>query len=187
VHSIYIGERTVKINAWKVVLVCLSLIAAGCATIMGKATHQMPIQSTPSDADVVITDETGIPVFRGTTPASVTLQKSNGSYWGKKSYVVKITKAGYEPQTIPVEANANLWYIGGNVIFGGLIGWFIVDPLNGGMYNLSPENINSFLAAPPASEQPKTSHNNSASDGGITIMLIQDVPMELRNKMTRIN
>ena len=42
-------------------------------------------------------------------------------------------KDGYEPVTLPIKANANGWYIGGNLVFGGLIGWLAVDPFNGGM------------------------------------------------------
>ncbi len=168
-------------------LVLMALVAAGCATIVGDKAHLMPITSTPSDALVVITDERGVEVFKGTTPTSVTLQKSTGEYWGKKSYMVKISKPGFEPQLIPVMASPNLWYLGGNIVFGGLIGWFIIDPFNGGMYTLSPDVVASTLGRTAESDKPATSHNNSATDGSITIMLLQDVPPELRIKMKRIN
>lgn len=169
-----------KQHVLKAVLLSLPIAVIGCATIMGNPTHVMPISSTPSEATVLITDEKGIEIFKGLTPTSVTLLKSNGSYWGKKSYTVKISKAGNDTQSIPVTASASGWYIGGNIIFGGLIGWFIVDPLNGHMYNLSPENITATLSG-------KTSHNNMATDGSIAIMLIEDVPVELRGKMKRIH
>lgn len=64
----------------------LVLVFAGCATIIGDRTHLMPINSTPDSATVLITDEKGLQVFRGQTPTSVTLQKSDGSYWGGKDY-----------------------------------------------------------------------------------------------------
>lgn len=160
----------------------LVALLSGCATIMGSDTHIMPINSTPSDAAITITDETGMEVFKGSTPYTITLKKSNGSYFGKKSYTVKISKPGFETQTIPVTAKASGLYIGGNLIFGGLIGWLIVDPLNGKMYNMSPETINASL-----SESQKTSHNNTSTDGSISVMLVQDVPAELRNRMAPIN
>jgi len=164
--------------------VCLlaisTILIGGCATIVGDKTQLVPITSTPSDASILITDERGAELFKGTTPTSVTLQKSDGSYWGKKSFTVKITKAGYETQIIPITAKANGWYIGGNFIFGGLIGWFVVDPFNGGMYKLSPEQITSALGE-------KVAHNNNATDGSISIVLIQDVPLSLRSEMKRIN
>ncbi len=170
-----------KFNARSTMAAAVAVAIAGCATIMGSPTQLMPISSTPSDATVVITDEKGHEVFKGTTPTSVTLHKSTGSYWGKKNYVVSISKPGFDTQTIPVQASANGWYILGNFVFGGLIGWFIVDPLNGHMYTLSPENVASSLPEQKAA----ATHNNSATDGRIRIVLVQDVPAELRGKMTR--
>ncbi len=65
-------------------------------------------------------------------------------------------------------------------MFGGIIGWFIVDPLNGAMYTLSPDQVTSNLGN-------KTAHNNKAKDGSISIVLLQDVPPSLRNQMKRVN
>jgi len=155
------------------------LLITACATIVGDKTHLMDITSNPSEADITITDEKGLVVFTGKTPTIVTLQKSDGSYWGKKSYMVKISKAGFSEQTIAVTASANGWYIAGNIVFGGLIGWFIVDPFNGGMYNLSPKDISAVLG-------PKMSNSNQTKDGNVAIMLLQDVPPELRGKMVKI-
>lgn len=104
------------------VLAAVVVMVSGCATIVGEPTQLVPIRSTPSEAAVVITDERGTEVFRGTTPTSVTLQKSDGSYWGGKSYTVAISKSGHEPRNIRVESRPNGWYIAGNLVFGGLIG-----------------------------------------------------------------
>ena len=81
----------------------------GCATIVGSPTQTIPISSTPSEASIVITDEAGAQVFTGTTPTSVTLNKSTGNYWGGKSFTVSISKPGFKTQTIPVTAKANGW------------------------------------------------------------------------------
>jgi hypothetical protein len=161
-------------------LVVFVAAVSACATIVGNPNQDVPIASTPSAADIRVTDEQGKETFKGSTPITVTLPKSDGHYFGKKTYTVTITKPGYQPQTIPVLSSPNGWYFFGNLVFGGLIGWFIVDPLNGGMYNLSPEQIKADLPA-------ATTHNNKATDGSITIMLIEDVPAELRGKMKRIN
>lgn len=158
----------------------LSILLSGCATIVGDKVQLIPISSTPSDATIMITDEKSVQVFKGTTPTNVTLEKSDGSYWGKKNYTVEISKDGFATQTIPITASANGWYIGGNFIFGGLIGWFIVDPMNGAMYTLSPEQISANLDG-------NSAHNNNDKDGGISIVLIQDVPPELRQEMQKIN
>lgn len=117
--------------------------------------------------------------FKGTTPTSISLAKSDGSYWGKKSYTVKITKTGFDTQTILITASVNGYYVG-NILFGGLIGWFIVDPLNGKMYNLSPKNITATLAE-------KVAQGNTVTKDGLAIMLIENIPAELRSKLQPIN
>ncbi len=157
-----------------------ALALSGCATIMGDKIQLIPISSTPSNASIMITDEKGKQIFKGTTPTNVTLEKSDGSYWGKKNYSVKISKSGYEDQIIPITASANGYYLAGNILFGGIIGWFIVDPNNGAMYTLSPEQVESALGE-------KVTHNNKADDSSISIVLVQDVPNSLLDKMTRVN
>ena len=153
---------------------------SGCATIVGQRTQTIPVASTPSDALIRVVDETGAEIFKGTTPTTMTLPESTGHYWGKKSYTVTISKDGYTTQSVPITASPNGWYLAGNLVFGGLIGYFIVDPLNGGMYTLSPETINSTLGN-------KTAHNNVGKDGSIAVLLIQDVPAELRGQLVRVN
>lgn len=161
-------------------LAVAALVAlSGCATIVGQPTQTIPISSTPSEARIVIVDEAGTEVFAGTTPTSVTLNKSTGRYWGGKSFKVTISKPGFKTQEIPVTSSPNGWYIAGNFIFGGLIGWFVVDPLNGNMYTLSPEAV-------AASMTSETAHNNRATDGSIAIALLQDVPAAMRDKLVRV-
>lgn len=156
------------------------VLLSGCATIVGDKTQVIPITSSPSDATVLITDEKGVEVFKGNTPTSVVLKKSDGSYWGKKRYVLQIAKKGYEKQSIPIVASANGWYMFGNLVFGGLIGWFIVDPYNGAMYSLSPEQVSSHLGE-------KTAENYHLTDDGLAVVLIEDVPEKLRPYMKKIN
>jgi len=156
------------------------LTLSACATIVGSPTQLIPIASTPSDAQIVVLDESGAEVFKGSTPTTVTLQKSTGRYWGKKDYKVTISKSGFKPQIIPLTASPNGWYLFGNLIFGGLIGYFAVDPFSGNMYTLAPENVAAALSS-------ETAHNNKANDGSISIVLLQDVPLNLREKLIRVH
>lgn len=152
---------------------------SGCATMVGDKTQLIPISSSPSDASISIIDEKGLEVFKGSTPTTVTLSKSDGSYFGGKTYTVKISKPGYRDQLINVDSSANGWYIAGNLVFGGLIGWLIVDPFNGAMYTLTPEQVNSSL-----SELNSASNNSNES---ITVVLLEDVPESLKSKLVRLN
>tara|TARA_B100000780_G_C21079005_1_gene434447 strand:+ start:295 stop:801 length:507 start_codon:yes stop_codon:yes gene_type:complete len=164
---------------WIYSAVIVASLLSGCATIVGEPTQLIPIVSSPDGASVVITDEKGVKIFKGATPTSVTLAKSDGSYWGKKEYNVIITKNGFSPYELPIKSSANGWYIGGNLIFGGLIGYFIVDPMNGNMYTLSVKDINATL--------PPQSGENSNGDHSINIVMLDNIPDTLRPKMVQIN
>ena len=48
------------------------------------------------------------------------------------------------------------------------------------MYTLSPEVVNSTLVG-------RTAQSNGVAEGSISVMLIQDVPAELRDKLQLIN
>ena len=124
------------------------LVLSGCATIMGESSQTVPIKSQPSGAVFKIQDETGVIVQSGVTPANVSLPKGNGKYFGRKKYQVSFEKKGYQPLVYKLETNPNGWYIGGNLIFGGLIGYLIVDPLsNGKMFTISPKQVDVPLIA----------------------------------------
>lgn len=79
-------------------------------------------------------------------------------------------------------ANPNGWYIAGNLVFGGLIGWFIVDLFNGKRYTIEPEKIETALTA-----LDKTSLNQKMPSDGIRVMLVQDVPAALQPAMKPLN
>ncbi len=151
------------------------LSLTGCASIVGDTEQSVTIDSTPSNADVVITDERSSEVFEGETPTTVTLKKADGSYFGGKDYSVTISKDGYKSRTMAISSTPNGWYVGGNLLFGGLIGWLIVDPLTGAMYSLSPDEIRADLGDSVA----------KAEDGShaLNVALVQDVPEEVRRDM----
>ncbi|MGJ7462771.1 hypothetical protein ACR80S_16890 [Halomonas sp. MA07-2] len=150
-------------------------IMTGCATIVGDKEQTVTINSSPSTANVMITDERSMEVHSSTTPTTVQLRKSDGSYFGGKTYTVEISKDGYASRTMMINSSPNGWYIGGNLLFGGLIGWLIVDPLTGAMYNLTPDSINASLGESVAS--------NSDGVSEITLVLVEDVPSHMRDKM----
>ena len=123
------------------------LLLTGCATLVGSSTASVAISSVPPGAAVNIVDETGFAVYKGATPTTVILEKSNGGYWGGKRFKVTLSLAGYQDQTVLLNTHANGWYLAGNFMLGGVIGWFLVDPLNGGMYTLSPDKVDTTLTA----------------------------------------
>ena len=62
-----------------VVLTAIAIVGVGCATIVGDKTQLVSVASTPDEAVIDIKDEKGIAVFKGKTPATGTLDKSDGT------------------------------------------------------------------------------------------------------------
>lgn len=161
-----------------IVVVLVPALFMSCATIVGKSSPEMVnIRTAPDQASVVVTDEDGVKIFEGKTPTIITLEKKRG-YFSGKTYNVSITKEGFSNQTVTVNTRLGGWYLGGNLIFGGLIGWLIVDPASGAMWTLDTNEIDITLQAAQQTQflQPNTS----------AIVLLQDVPEALQNKMVRV-
>jgi len=169
-----------KNKMWKVMIVLLASAALiSCATIIGKSGPEtLIVRSTPDQASVSITDESGVKIFEGKTPTALPLEKKKGYFSGKK-YTVKITKEGYAAHTVTVDTRVNGWYIGGNLIFGGLIGWLIVDPATGAMWTLDTNEVNVTLEA--------SKHGAIIEPNKLGIVLLQDVPLSLRDKMVKVS
>jgi hypothetical protein len=89
---------------------------------------------------------------------------------------VRVSKDGYESVDIAVAGTVNGWYIG-NILFGGLIGMLIVDPLTGAMYTLEPNEVTSELVAIKKTE----------ADGALVIALKQDMSDAQMKAAKRIN
>lgn len=148
----------------------LSLLLAGCASIIKGGDQQVQLKSEPSDARVVIVDaREGKEIHQGATPLTVTLKRGAG-YFKKARYRVSIEKPGYQKEEIAIEGSPGGWYIGGNLLFGGLIGYLIVDPATGAMWTLDPEDVMITLKR-PSSFRP--------DPDGLVIALRSDVPASL--------
>jgi len=57
-----------------IVIAIITVVSAGCATIVGDKTQLVAVSSTPDEAEIDIKDEKGISVFKGKTPSNVTLE-----------------------------------------------------------------------------------------------------------------
>ena len=108
--------------------------------------QQVPILSSPRDAEVLILTDSGQLVQKGTTPMVAYLSRNFG-YFQKPAYRVAIEKPGYHRKVYELEGRLNLtWYLGGNFLFGGLIGYLVVDPWTGAMWTLAPGEVNAILS-----------------------------------------
>lgn len=154
-----------------------AFLLAGCASIVAGTSQKLDITSDPSGAGIEIRDEKQEVVFTGITPANVSLKKKQAYFVGKE-YEVVIRKPGYKPMTVNLRPHGGGWYIAGNAflpIFW-IIGLVIVDPLTGAMWTLHPKTIDKTLET-----------QVSATPGSLSVVLLEDVPAELRDEMVRIN
>lgn len=118
----------------------------GCASIVGGSGPQaIPVNSNPQEAKLEVTDlTTGMQIINAQTPFTMMLNRSSG-YFSKSNYKIKISKDGYLPLEQVITPHVSGWYLGGNIIFGSLVGWFIVDPATGAMYTFNEKFLNYSL------------------------------------------
>ncbi len=126
------------------------MLLVSCASIIKGGGQSVTVRSNPPDADVKVMDiRSGAVVGSGKSPLSLKLDRGAGFFKGGK-YKVAVEKAGYAPREILIDSSANGWYIAGNLVFGGLIGWLIVDPATGAMWSLDPDDAMIDLTPAPA-------------------------------------
>lgn len=157
------------------VLLIPAFFLTGCATIVGKDVFPVTINSNPDGASILIKDEKDKKIFTGTTPTTVTLAAGE-SYFHAKTYYITFSKTGYVEQQAVVKASLSGWYFG-NIIFGGLIGVLIVDPITGKMWKL-PTDVSANLSQ-------KVSLNENQPT--LKIVTLDQVPKDMRKYLVRIN
>lgn len=149
---------------------CLCMTA--CCSIVSKSTYPVTISSNPPGATFTLKKSNGLAMSTGVTPATISLNSSDG-YFQPAKYVVEFTRKGVT-QSVPLNASINGWYFG-NLLFGGLIGMLIVDPATGAMWKLDDSVIATF------------NQTAKASHGEIRIVTLDKIPLSLRKHMIALN
>lgn len=112
------------------------VLLAGCGTIMHGSKQNIGFSSAPTGATIWVNNQTF-----GITPAIVDLSR-------KDNHVVRIELDNYQPYEATITRSVSGW-VWGNIVFGGLIG-LAVDAISGGLYKLSPEQVEAQLAVSTA-------------------------------------
>jgi len=103
------------------------LALGACATIMHGSGQSIDITSSPTGAKVFLDEQA-----QGMTPTVAKLAR-------KQSHEVRLELEGYEPFKTTLSRKVSGW-VWGNILFGGLIG-LGVDAISGGLYKLTPEQL----------------------------------------------
>lgn len=109
-----------------------SAALTACASIMHGTSQDIGISSSPTGAKVLIDNQTG-----SVTPYVAKLSR-------KDNHIVKLSMDGYAPAELTLTKSVSGW-VWGNIVFGGLIG-LAVDAISGGLYNLTPNQLQATLA-----------------------------------------
>jgi hypothetical protein len=147
---------------------------SSCASIVSKSTYPLSINSSPFNARVSITDKKGKEIYLGNTPATVKL-KAGAGFFSKAEYQVKLSSPGYYDKIVPITFKLDGWYFG-NIIFGGLIGFLIVDPATGAMWKIETKFLNETLSKLTASIDPE-----------MKIMNNNEIPENWKSHLVRVN
>jgi len=158
-------------------LLAASAVITGCATIVHSGPRSISVASSPPGAKVSIYDRANTLVQQNTTPFVAQLPASYGYFKGQQ-YRLVFELPAHQTTEVSLKATVSGWYAG-NLIFGGLIGMLIVDPLTGAMYNLTPEKI----------EQPLTPSQTQVlrSGEGVLVVLASQITTRERSEMIPIN
>ena len=154
-----------------VILLSFILLFAGCASIVSKSNWPVAIISNPEGATVQITNYKGEKIYSGTTPTRIVLKSKRGYFKGER-YKLLFTKDGYDTFAYELDTGLNGWYIG-NILFGGLIGFLIVDPLTGAMYRLD-DRVDVILPVDVSLSSPNSE---------LKIVTLDKVPESLKDQL----
>ena len=130
----------------------VGLLLSGCATIIkGSGPQAIQLKSNPQGASCEVYNlRTNEKLETGRIAPATLMLSSGKSYFEYAKYRIRCDYEGKSQEAL-VEGSVNGWYIGGNIIFGGLIGSLIVDPITGAMWTLEPDVINADFEDPSKS------------------------------------
>lgn len=126
------------------ILTLIAGLTASCATIMRDNAQPIPIKANVDKVDIRIINQQGETVFEGQTPTVLTLNAAEKiGYFNPEKYTVIASKNGFKTQQTIIDWHISGWYLVGNLFFGGMIGYLLIDPISGDMYYLDKEvNLN---------------------------------------------
>jgi hypothetical protein len=147
---------------------------------------------------VQVYDHHGVKVTNGVTPTVLALDSSAG-FFQRGRYHIEISKAGYAPEVVELTAGMSGWYWG-NLIFGGALGMFVIDPATGCMWTLRTTPIfkalrrNHSVVVTPGpsarqadSPQPRPPQSSATSDSARRAPATSSAPATSGNELQTID
>jgi len=155
--------------------ILIILFTQNCATLVSRSVYPFTIETNPKGANIKVVNSRAVEVFNGESPANLAL-RSGAGYFKKEKYMVTISMDGYEDQSFPITASVDSWFFG-NIAFGGVIGFLIIDPMTGSMYKLKSDYVKIKLK----------SENYSTDKSELIIYDFASLPEEWKENLERID
>lgn len=124
-----------------ILILGLSGLFGGCATILNTTTQEVEIKSVPAGAKITIDNKKF-----GNTPQVVNLER-------KRDHSVKFELEGYQTYETQLTTKISFWFWGN--VLNGLIPGMAIDYLTGSMNTLLPDSIEAQLVPLPKVEEKK--------------------------------
>ena len=140
-------KKTTALQLFAATVSLSAVLFTGCSTVYCGTQQTVPINSKPGGAHVTVFNEFSEPVFKGVTPCQVRLDRKSANDENAQ-YRVAIEAQGYEPYEVILVGKVTRAYFANIVNFVG----FIIDPITGGMWALSPDLIEPELKPIPGEE-----------------------------------
>lgn len=119
-----------------------SLCLSGCASIVSGRYADVHLDSHPSNAHVLVCDDSGHEVASVNTPAVVSLRR-NRRFFLPARYTATFTAPGYKTTKVPLRSTINPW-VTGNLVLGGPIG-LVVDNATGAAWKPRHDQVSKHL------------------------------------------
>lgn len=160
-----------------VLLGCCTIVSliTGCGSIMCGRQQNVVLDSRPTGAEVLVYDARGEIIFQKTTPCVASLPRRDPDNMEAAHYVVLVRKEGYAPMQFPLAGSMNWAYLA-NILNGGI--GYAVDPMTGGMWTLTPGDVDAKLVS---------EHAAFFNKKGVTICLKEEVPQALAAYLRPVN
>ncbi|MDA3910507.1 MAG: hypothetical protein PF448_04015 [Bacteroidales bacterium] len=131
-----------KKNVILLLLVILSNIFLGCATMHSESMYAIPISTIPEKTNVKVTDRKGEEIIFTQSPDTLVLKADNG-YFKRAEYLIEISHDDYQPQKDTLCFVLDGKYFQNFLLsFFMPVGFFIVDPISGAMWKPEYKKIN---------------------------------------------
>ncbi|MCL2064470.1 MAG: hypothetical protein FWG98_08865 [Candidatus Cloacimonetes bacterium] len=134
-----------KIVVFTILIAIVMSMLPSCATIFTGTSKNVLIDSSPQGTDFTIYDRRNRVVSTGQTPHTVRLKKGAG-YFSGANYRISYERPGYQNSNAQITTSLGGWYWANLLtIYSIPLGMLIIDPLTGGMWQLSSTNIHRTL------------------------------------------